>query len=261
MLAQMRTQDQGVLDFVHKDLMRLRGLVPKSQLPKLDAHLDGLNQLDQALATSGMSAACAKPTQLALPAAAGGVSVDEAQHLAVARNQLAVIASAFQCDLTRVATLSFAHGNSALRFSQMANELGALNVATDFTDGSGHHALSHETGDDPTKYQARVETFYAALLSEFLQKLKAIPDGDGTLLDHTLVVYINECSIGAVHSIKDMPVLMFGGKDLKLQTGTHLHFGDRYMNDVWAAVSGAFGGPATFGDPAMSMGPVSGLFG
>jgi hypothetical protein len=57
-----------------------------------------------------------------------------------------------------------------------------------------------------------------------------------------------------------MPVLMFGGKNLGLQTGQHLQFGGRYMNDVWAAVCGAFKAPASFGDPAFGNGPVSGLF-
>ena len=260
-LAQLRLQNQGVLDFMHKDLSRLRARVPASQLSKLDAHLEGLSQLDKAAAETGAGATCAKPMQLALPAAMGGVSADEAQHLAVARNQLALIAGAFQCDLTRVATFSFAHGNSGLRFSQMASSLSAFGVPTEFADGSGHHSLSHETGDGPSKYQARVEQFYCAVLAQFLETLKATPDGDGSLLDHTLVVFLNEVSLGASHSINDMPVLMFGGKSLKLQGGKHLRFGDRYMNDVWAAVAGAFGAPASFGDAAFSKGPVSDLIG
>jgi len=121
-IAQMRMQQSSVLDFVHKDLARLRGVVPAAQLPKLDAHLEGLNQLDKELLATDKAMACSKPTLGALPNPTGGASKDEAQHLAVAQNQLATIMTAFQCDLARVATFSFAHGNSALRFQDMAKD-------------------------------------------------------------------------------------------------------------------------------------------
>ena len=91
--------------------------------------------------------------------------------------------------------------------------------------------------------------------------MKSIPDGAGNLLDNTLVVFFNECSDGNSHGINDMPVVMFGGKSLKLNTGQHLRFNGRYMSDVWSAVAGAFGVPMKFGDAAFSTGPVSGLFG
>jgi hypothetical protein len=57
-----------------------------------------------------------------------------------------------------------------------------------------------------------------------------------------------------------MPVLMVGGKALGLKTGQHFHGGGRYMNDIWAAVCGAFGIEAKFGDPAFAKDPASGLF-
>jgi hypothetical protein len=58
-----------------------------------------------------------------------------------------------------------------------------------------------------------------------------------------------------------MPVAMFGGKSLKLQTGQHLHFNNRYMNDVWSAVAAAFGSSIKYGDSAFGTGAVAGLFG
>ena len=123
-LDRLRAQNKSILDFVSKDLTRLRGLVPKSQLPKLDAHLDGLTTLEAKLtaAPSGGGAggaACTGPTQATPPAQTGDLTIDEAQHQVIAQNQLAIILAAFQCDLTRVATFSFAHGNSALRFAKI----------------------------------------------------------------------------------------------------------------------------------------------
>jgi hypothetical protein len=256
-LERMRLQNQGVLDFVNKDLSRLRGLVPRSQLQKLDAHLDGIAALQARLVPRAPAmpgaAVCAGPAQPALPNQTGDLTIDEAQHKAVAQNQLAIILSAFQCDLTRVATFTFAHGNSALRFAKII-------PGFNDTSGLGHHDLSHV--QTSTALHAQIDQFYSQQLADLLTKMKATPDGDGTLLDHTLVVYFNEACIGWSHSIENMPVLMFGGKSLKLQTGRHIKFTKRYMSDVWAAVAQAFGvAMPTFGDSTFSTGAVTGLFG
>lgn len=253
--AQLRAREMGVLDFVNQDLTRLRGTVPKSQLPKLDAHLAGIQALQTRLnapaSGTGATPACKPPTQGALTDPSGDVTIDEAQHEMVSRNQMAIILTAFQCDLTRVATFSFAAGASALRFSK---------IMPNFTNPAGHHDLSHQP-DQHTQH-AQVDTFYSKMLAEMIQNMKNTPDGDGSLLDHTLVVYFNECAIGANHTTENMPVLMFGGKNLKLQTGKHLRFGGKYMTDVWSAIGSAMGVPmTTFGDPAMNKGTVTGLFG
>jgi hypothetical protein len=254
-LARMKAQNTSVLNFVNKDLTRLRGLVPKSQTTKLDAHLDGISKLQaRLLATPAMPAPgtmCTPPVDAALPDPTGDTTQDEAQHKTLAQNQLGIILSAFQCDLARVATFSFAHGNSALRFSK---------ILPNFTDGAGHHDISHNMG--ATNEHAAIDTFYSQMMVDFLNKMKATPDGAGTLLDNTIIVYFNECCYGWDHSIENMPVLMFGGKNLKLQTGQHLQFGMRYMNDVWVAIANALGMPMkTFGDTAFSTGAVPGLFG
>jgi Protein of unknown function (DUF1552) len=250
-LARLKTQNTSILDFVNKDLTRLRGHVPQSQFAKLDAHLASIQQLEAAISTAGAAASCTKPAQVALPAATGNeASDDDAMHLPDAKNQLAIISAAFQCDLTRVATFTFAHGNSALEFS---------NIDTNFTQTGGHHDISHNTAAGLA--QARIDQTYCETLAAFLTQMKGIPDGSGSLLDHTLVVFFNEVSDGNSHSITNMPVAMFGGKSLNLQTGQHLNFNGRYMNDVWSAVAAAFGAPTNFGDAAYSTGPVSGLFG
>jgi hypothetical protein len=252
--AKLRALDKGVLDFVHQDLTRLRGSVPKSQLSKLDAHLGGIQALETRLNAptpgTGAMPACQPPVQGALANPAGDVTIDEAQHEAVARNQMAIILTAFQCDLTRVATFSFAAGASALRFSK---------IIPGFTNGAGHHDLSHQP--DQHAQHAQVDAFYSRMLAEMLLNMKNTADGDGSLLDHTLVVYFNECAIGANHTTENMPVLLFGGKSLRLQTGRHLRYGGKFITDVWSAVGNAMGVPmTTFGDPAFNKGTVAGLF-
>ena len=254
--ATLRARETGVLDFVNQDLARLRGTVPKSQLPKLDAHLAGIQALQKKLnapaAGAGTQPACQPPMLAALPSQTqtDELTVDEVQHQTLSRNLMSIILTAFQCDLTRVATFSFVAGNSLIRFSK---------ILPNFTNPAGHHDISHQA--DQHAAHAQADTFYSQLLAEMIQNMKNTPDGDGSLLDHTLVVYLNEVAIGANHTIENMPILMFGGKNLKLQTGRHLQFGGKYMTDVWTAVAAAMGVPmTTFGDPAFNKGTVVGLF-
>ena len=241
--------DQLVLDCVKEDLARLQDLIPSSQKDKLDSHLAAVQSLKDGLIGGVNAPECKPPVQLALPAPQDGLTIDESQHLALAKNQLAIIRTAFQCDLTRVASFSFAHGNSGLRFQKMVDGV---------DKGDGHHGISHDTS--AVDAQSRIDQVYSEVLSQALQEMQAIPEGSGTLLDNTLVVYLSECAIGITHSSENMPVLMFGGKNLGLQVGKHLQFYGRYMNDVWSAVAGAFGLAPSFGDPAFAKGPVNGLF-
>jgi hypothetical protein len=252
-IARKLDQNKSVLDRVHADLTRMQGLIPASQKPKLDAHLTAIQGLEAALQADGSAPTggmkCTPPTQATLPTAPAGVTQDEAQHLVLAQNQLAIIQTAFQCDLTRVATFTYAHGNSDLRFQKIDNQV---------ADGGGHHNISHEMA--ALDAQARIDQVYCEQFSAFLQKMQTVKESNGSLLDNTLVVFFNECAIGNTHSIENMPVLMLGGKNLGLQRGQHMQFGGRTMNDIWAAVCGAFGTDASFGDAAFTKGPVSGLF-
>jgi len=252
-IATKMAQGQSVIDRISADLNRMNGLLPASQKPKLEAHLAGIKALEQNLKDSGQptTKTCMQPTLKATVTPPSGVTADEANHLIVAQNQLAIIHTAFQCDLTRVATFSFAHGNSGLRFNK---------IDSNIDKGDGHHGVSHDTS--AALAQEKIDTIYSEQLSAALQKMKATPEGaaGGNMLDNTLVVFFNECAIGNTHSIENMPTLMIGGKSLGMQTGQHLHFGGKYMNDIWAAVCGAYGIEAKFGDAAFGSGPVSNLF-
>ena len=112
--------------------------------------------------------------------------------------------------------------------------------------------------------------------------MDATPDiGGGTLLDNTLVVYWTEVSDGAVHGVIDMPVLLFGGKFLKMKGGSFLQLGNPaanakfiptgiyakgpppYVSDLWVTIGQAwgYGAMTTFGDPMWNTGTIGGIFG
>src|SRR5258708_29342456 len=96
--------------------------------------------------------------------------------------------------------------------------------------------------------------------------MKNTPDGDsgGSLLDNTLVVYWNNCSIGNSHDTADIPVALFGGKFLKLQGGKYLQFGPhaRTMADVWVQTAQAWGYKEMtwYGAPMWNRGPMPGIY-
>src|SRR5258706_8364102 len=212
-------------------------------------------EMELASVEGGIARSCTtKPTLAQLPNPTGDLSVDEAQHDLVSRQQLQIIKAAFQCDLTRVATFSFAHGNSYLRFAKIAK--------TFPNDSAGHHDISHEGSATALEAQAAIDKYYSDRLAELLVDMKATPEGTGNMLDNTLVAYFNEVSIGADHNAFNMPVLLFGAKNLGLNRGSHLRLNGRYMTDVWASAAKAFGDSTTerFGDPNWGQGPIADLF-
>ncbi|HEY0712183.1 MAG TPA: DUF1552 domain-containing protein [Polyangia bacterium] len=260
-IARAQMLNKSVLDLVGKDLARLQAQIPQAQKGKLEAHLGAIQQLERQLSAMPAQNTCSKPTPQPAPAARPGVRIDELQHQLVSREQLQIIKTAFQCDLTRVATFTFAHGNSDLRFA---------NIVQGFPSTSGHHDISHLTGNAVADQLSTADRFYCERLAEFLTEMKNTSDGPGsTLLDNTLVVFLSEVSLGAGHTINKMPVVYFGGKNLGFIGGRQINFAGRYMNDIWAATAKAFG--VTFPndrfagqswdarDPVYGQGAVSGL--
>ena len=117
---------------------------------------------------------------------------------------------AFQTDTTRVTTF------------MMSRELS--NRAYPQIDVPGqHHAISHHGYDPDTEAQhQRINTYHVTLFSRFLEKMRATPDGDGSLLDHTLILYGSGMGDGNVHSKDPISSVLVGGANGKLQGGQHI---------------------------------------
>jgi hypothetical protein len=123
---------------------------------------------------------------------------------------------AFQTDTTRVSTLMMSREVSPRTYP----ELGISDP---------HHGLSHH-GNNPEKMAllAKVNTFHVQLLSHFLAKLQATPDGDGTLFDHAAILYGCCISDGNQHLHTNLPILVAGGGSGSLTGGRHV----RYKEDT-----------------------------
>lgn len=248
--------DKSLYGFLTTDVQRLRDRAPSSESPKLDAHLEALRALEAEQAKSACSVGSLRLGPL--PPRTPDRTEDEARYDEVAKQQLQLIKAAFQCDLTRVITFTFAPAQSNLRFWKILPPDSVNNSA-------GLYELSQTNQNDTLQARLAIERYFAARTAQLLLDLKNTPDplGTGSLLDNTLVVYLSECSGEGYHGASNMPVLAFGGKFLGLNGGSYLDFfNDRYMCDFWVATANAWGHdmPA-FGAPEWNTGPLKGLYG
>jgi hypothetical protein len=152
---------------------------------------------------------------------------------------------AFQTDMTRVISLMLAREQSALAYP----EIGV---------GDPHHPLTHHNGD-PRKIAdvLKINLFHMGLFAQYLEKLRATPDGDGTLLDHTVIVLGSAISDGNLHLHDNLPVLIVDGGG-KIKGGRHIRYPQATpLANLYLNVLDRVGVPIdSLGD---STGPLSGL--
>jgi hypothetical protein len=124
-------------------------------------------------------------------------------------------ALAYQADITRVSTFMLARDLSQRTFPQIGVP-------------EPHHATSHH-GNNPATIAklAKINNYHVSLLAYFIAKLKSTPDGDGTLLDHSTILYGSSMSNPNEHNHFPLPLLLIGGASGKLQGGRHLKFPER----------------------------------
>jgi hypothetical protein len=159
-----------------------------------------------------------------------------------------LVALALQADLTRVVT--FVLGNDGSNRSY--REVGV---------GEGHHDVSHH-GNDPTRHDKlrRINRLHVGQLAYLMSRLKAIPQGGDTLLDHCLIVYGSGISDGDRHNHDNLPILLAGGGGKAHRGGRHIRYSEGTpLCNLYLGLLGALGmSTARFGD---STGRLAGLLG
>jgi hypothetical protein len=123
-----------------------------------------------------------------------------------------LFALAYQCDLTRVVSFMIGHEYS-----------GRTHPEIGVTDA--HHAISHHKNDPVSLAKlTKVDTHHVELFAKLLEKLRSTPDGDGSLLDHSMIVYGSGMSDGNAHDPKNLPIVLVGGGAGQIKGGRHLRF-------------------------------------
>jgi hypothetical protein len=201
-LARMRT-DRSVLDLVKADLADLSIDLGQTDKARLDEYLGHVREVERRIQRTEQQA----DTQLTVPGAPIGVPEAFEEHVAVLFDLLAL---AYEADLSRVFTFMMAREVSQRTYPQIGVT-------------EPHHSISHH-GNKPDKIagHARINVYHMQLFAKFLQRLRSTSDGDGTLLDHSLIVYGSGMSNGNGHTPSPLPLAVVG-------QGAGLVKGDRHI--------------------------------
>jgi hypothetical protein len=202
--AARRRQQGSVLDVVRESLGRIRNDVGAGDRSRLDQYAEDIREIERRLEIATKASADAPPA--ALPT---GVPESFDEHIKL---QYDLIALAFQADVTRVATLLGARDLTNRNYP-------ASNTNTGFHAGS-HHAENPQRIAD----YAKINRYHVQMLAYFLDKLKSTPDGDGTLLDHVLILYGSNMGNSNQHQHYDVPHILAGGASGQLKGGRHLAY-------------------------------------
>lgn len=243
-IAKHRHYRRSVLDFVLEDANRLRGRLGPTDRRKIEEYLAGIRALENLIDSLEDGPVCEAEGR-----PGGNNDVHGAER--IRRNAGAMIellVLAFQCDLTRTATFMLANGGS--------------NVAYTFLDGvhDGHHEISHHMGlQENFDRLVTINTWEVGLLATLLARMKGVEEGEGTMLDNSLVFFSSEVEDGNAHRHTDLPILLAGRAGGQLQPGRHISYTDQTsIANLFISIMQLFGvNGDRFGDDGTE--PLQGL--
>jgi hypothetical protein len=214
-LLRLKLRRQSSLDLVRDELRSLSTKIGVDDRIKLEKHIEGLAEIERRLNVPQPDQAILNPGP---PRAGIDLEAnDNFPELLKIQNTLCVAALA--SNRTRVASLMWGRSFSLVRhrWADVEDE---------------HHTLSHETSGDADAKKQRIETWFMQQMADLLTQLDSVPEGDGTLLDNTMLIYTNELSSGAAHRSNDREFgaigMIAGSAGGKLRTGRLLQLGPGY---------------------------------
>src|SRR6185295_17817503 len=181
----------SLLDAVSVEVARLNKQLPSTDRTRLGEYLEDIREIERRLSNVAKSAEQSADIQVPF-----GIPESFSEHINLLWDLQAL---AFRADITRVSTLMYAHDVS-------------MRVYPESGVTSGNHPTSHH-GGRPAQVEswAKINRYHVQCLTPFLEKLKATPDGDGTLLDHALIFWASNMSDGNLHSHRGVPNMFIGG--------------------------------------------------
>lgn len=196
----------SLLDSVREDIARVQPKLGPADRARVDSYLTSVREAERQIQRAETAAADNPAPDVDRPR---GVPAAYADH---ARLMFDLQLLAYQGDVTRVVTFQLARELSGRTYP----EVGVPDP---------HHPLSHH-GNDPEKVEkiSRINRFHVSLFAEYLEKLKATPDGDGSLLDHTVLLYGSGMGNPSTHDHDNLPILVAGGSACGVRGGRHVKF-------------------------------------
>jgi hypothetical protein len=222
---------KSILDMVRGDTQRLVKNLGPSDRRKMDEYLSAVREIEKRIASAESTNRELQPT-MEKPE---GIPIAFSEYLKLMYD-LQVMA--FRADLTRVTTL-------------MVGREGSVRVYPEIGIADPHHPLTHHRNNpEMIEKIAQINCFHAKLFAYFLDRLKSTPDGDGTLLDHSMIIYASAISDGNQHLHENLPVLLAGRANGELRPGRHIIYPDKTpMANLYLSLLDRLGvHPASIGD-------------
>jgi hypothetical protein len=203
-LARMK-QQRSILDSVTEKIAQIERGLGSSDCGKLSEYFDAIRDTERRIQNAEEQNAQKLPA-IEHPAGIPAAFIDHAKLM------YDLYALAYQCDLTRVITFMIGQEFCGRTYPELGIH-------------DGHHAISHH-GNDPEKLAnlVKINTYHTSLFAYFLDKLRSTPDGDGSLLDHSTIVYGAGMSDGNSHDPTNLPILLLGGGAGQIKGGRHVHY-------------------------------------
>lgn len=230
----------SVLDEVRDDLKTIAAHVDPEERALLDQHATFVREMEKNLQSADTTNLLFPP-----PALEPGVALDNDGIPKISTMQADLLVNAFANGLARVASLQYTNSVGQAKMNWL-----------DIHDN--HHTLSHEPDNnlDAQEKLVKINVWFCEQLAYLVKKLEAIPEpgGQGSMLDHTTIVWTNELGKGNSHSLDNIPFVLVGG-GLGFKSGQALRFDNVPHNRLWLSIAHAFGHHlTTFGHRDFSQG-------
>jgi hypothetical protein len=231
-------KDKSFLDLLRGDVSRMNARLAAPEKAKLDQYLESLRNLETQIAKRNMAqTGCTKPGQ---PADAGALDQQLIAHIDI-------VFAAQKCGLTRVSHIAF-------------EGMEGPHITYSWLKDPRNHHDDHHANDTPMLQ--KIVTWWFERMGQMLNHLASTPEGNGTMLDNSLVMFVNTCGGSHHRGYDNHPMVWFGGAGGKLKGGRYLTYpaGRHSMADAYVSVASMMDVPMDrFGAPNHCKGPLPGL--
>jgi hypothetical protein len=201
-------EDRSILDAITREATSLQLKLGPSDRQTMTQYLENIREIERRIQRAEKTQG---DEEILLPTRPAGVPFDFEEHVALMYDLMAL---AWQSNITRVVTFMVSREVSNRTYTQVGVS-------------DGHHAISHhQNRAEKMEKNVRIQTFNTGMFGAFLEKLKNTPDGDGSLLDHAVLLYGSNMSNSNAHDHFPLPNLVVGGAAGRMKGGRHLRYPD-----------------------------------